>query len=1066
MAGFSEIFSLRAVVEVITGDAERKLDAVEKKGRSLGSTFTSSFKAASTSILAFVGASSAISAVGNAISGAIGAATKFESGVRNLNVILKLSEQELTRYVDGIRTLGTELGINVSATQAVAAAYDVAQAGFTKAAENALVMEAALKAASASGVDASLAANLIASTLRAYGKDASEAAKVSDIYFKAVEAGIMTFEQLATSIGPVNAVAAQAGISLEEVAASMAAATNQGIRASTAADGVRGAMVNLLAPSEQAKKIMAEYGLEINENTLRQKGLSATLKEIYVTTNGSAAAMRGILGDVQAFSVAAALAGKDGVIMAEALDEIGKSSGATEAALDEQRKTFAFASSQMASAFEGLGILIVSQFSKPATDAVKAVTDSIIALDGFIKGLSQGEGGLLGSLVTGFQNTFPATYTMLQQLGETLQELANLVAGWFAAFGGAEAEAASGAVDLILSSLVKIADVIGNLIGLLGEFLQAAATALGGISSLFGTVAGTIGTAWSQVVDGMKGVWENFVDGVEQLWMQALGRIIKAIQSLPGVVRNQLSGVEEGLIAQRDELNSRDRPTATVGQNLAKIAEGAKLPFRAASESAPSPPVAPATEGQVAGAKGVFDFVQGMGTLLATGELPESMVPETESGPQPVAGPTADRVTPVDPKKAAEDIEARADAIKRELELNKISLAEGAKRYQLLFAEAQKAKLGAEDLHKVEKALFKVREDMVKQSEKAQEVNDKLRVERIKIVKGETAGLLEALEIEKKERAKAGADSVELEAWYGAQRQKIFASDTKKKADEAKKVADAETKLQDTTGDLRQQTLAAEDKPLEAALAGLDQQKLETMRNLKEQRDAIIAANGDKLKAEQDYQAAILVAEQNFNAQRLKITTDAAKERAKAEQSAKSAILRNEATVESDPDKARKKELEADNADRLQQIKDQVEAYKQAGVDQLVIDRFITSEQRKIRESAKPKDEREQGEANASPLQSFDEAHGGLSSLGFSIGGKASRRRRGDPAATAAANKLASDVGALRYGGSSPPPDEGIKNVLTVRVVNEAGTELYSDTQTADNQTTDMSTTYQLGRTA
>jgi hypothetical protein len=560
-----------------------------------------------------------------------------------------------------------------------------------------------------------------------------------------------------------------------------------------------------------------------------------------------------------------------------------------------------------------------------------------------------------------------------------------------------------------------------------------------------------------------------------------IDHILSTIQALPGQVRGTLDDVETSLQRTRSELSK-----STAARSFSdKERQEKGLPSLydesvAKITSAPTIVADAIQDGYFANEKARADKAKGGGLLGGLADFfgvgDDSKKKLEPSGAFIKASAQNKPLTTADagnkggggapsPGDVAKDIKTRAEEVERLTELEKISLGEGIRRYQALVAEAQKAQLSGDDLYKVEKGLHDLREKMTKQQEKAADATDKLRIERLKLVQGETAGLLAALDVERKAREKAGADSVELEAWYGAQRQAIFKKDAEEKAKQAEKVA----KIRDATADLKVEGLQAQDgKAEESALAALDQKKAEFLRGLKEQRDAIIREHGDRKAAEAAYQDAVLEADRTFQAQRTKIVADAAKARQKVEVDIKGKTLRNEASAETDPDRARKKTLEADNADRLQQIREQVEAYRQAGIDKTVVDRYIASEQKKIREEAKAAEKGEDApggeKASADPRKSFAQAFSGLSSLGFDLtsGG---RRRRGDPAASAAASKLASDVGALRTAGAPTKDDMGVHSTLTIKVVNDQGQETFSDTVTqSKDASTDMSTGYDLGR--
>ena len=282
-------------------------------------------------------------AIGKAVeatfSTALGNAVNFEAELRNLNTITEMSDEALKNYGDNLRTLSLELKTTTGAAENARAAYDVASAGFVDASSNAKVLEATLKAATAGGVDAAAAAKLISGSLRAYGAGAQEAEKFTNVFFTTVKKGITTFPELSSSLGSVTGIAAQAGVSIEELGAAVATATSRGIRTTQAVDGLRGAITNLLAPSEQAKKEMERLGIVVNEQTLKQKGLLGTLQEIAQANGGSAESFKLLLGDVQAFSTALTLTSDGGRLFAENLKEMQTNVTALSDAVEEKSKS-------------------------------------------------------------------------------------------------------------------------------------------------------------------------------------------------------------------------------------------------------------------------------------------------------------------------------------------------------------------------------------------------------------------------------------------------------------------------------------------------------------------------------------------------------------------------------------------------------------------------------------------------------------------------------------------------------------------------------------------------------
>ena len=88
--------------------------------------------------------------------------------------------------------------------------------------------------------DTAAAADAITTILNSYQLSASQATAVSDKLFATVKRGKLTFSELAGSIGKVSAVAAIAGLSLDELLATIATITRQGIRSDQAMTAIVG----------------------------------------------------------------------------------------------------------------------------------------------------------------------------------------------------------------------------------------------------------------------------------------------------------------------------------------------------------------------------------------------------------------------------------------------------------------------------------------------------------------------------------------------------------------------------------------------------------------------------------------------------------------------------------------------------------------------------------------------------------------------------------------------------------------------------------------------------------
>lgn len=276
-----------------------------------------------------------------AFAGIVTPAVSFQTAMNNVNTVAKLGDKDLAALSEQMRTLGKDIGISIKPSEAAAAQYDILSAGFEKTADATEILTQAAVASRGGLTTVSAAADVITSSLKAYGLEADQAKRVNDTLFIGVEKGKLRFEDFAQGLGAVVPAAAANGVSLQELSAAMAALTVAGQTPARAFTGLNAAIVQLGAPTETAKKAARELG--INMETAAFQGLSLVEKlQLLSRTAGEDVARKGlvrqVLGDVNALGVAYSLAEKGAETYASALAAtVGPSNAAANAAkINEQ----------------------------------------------------------------------------------------------------------------------------------------------------------------------------------------------------------------------------------------------------------------------------------------------------------------------------------------------------------------------------------------------------------------------------------------------------------------------------------------------------------------------------------------------------------------------------------------------------------------------------------------------------------------------------------------------------------------------------------------------------------
>ncbi len=176
--------------------------------------------------------------------------------------VLELSEA----YGEGTQTLTRGLYDILSASVPAAVAMDV--------------LEVSAMAAKAGLVDTGVAADALTTLINAFGASATEADYFADLLFTTVKLGKTTMQELAPSIGGVATIASQAGITMEEVSASLAIMTRNGISTDKAVTFLRSTLVSMIDPSEEAAETAQAFGVDISAAGIKAEGFGAIMDKL------------------------------------------------------------------------------------------------------------------------------------------------------------------------------------------------------------------------------------------------------------------------------------------------------------------------------------------------------------------------------------------------------------------------------------------------------------------------------------------------------------------------------------------------------------------------------------------------------------------------------------------------------------------------------------------------------------------------------------------------------------------------------------------------------------------
>ncbi len=451
-----------------------------------------------------------------------------------------LPTQKLIDLENKIKELGATT--QFTASDVAALATELAKLGFNTEQIDATLGNV-LNLALIAGESTSRAAEVLGSTINAFGLQFSEATRVVDLLAKAFSSSALDLTKFDIAVGTVGAVAKQTGIEIEEVAAVMGVLSNAGFDASIAATAFR----NILIRSAEAGKDYKEALSEVSDAT------NTTLK---------AFELFGVRGAPQA------------TVIADAFDsgEIQRLAGEFRKAQDDAFSTqavgfiqqdFQSAINEFKSALEGLTITIGEVLSPVMTDLLSLTTSVLQGFRGFFEAMGEGLGVIestseeveefngaleISTVLIGIFSTsllFASGRAILSFIGG----LGSMLIGLFSVTGGLTA--ASGALAIFRTALISTG--IGALVVAVGFLIAALIEAVIAIRNgsknvdIFAKALKRVGAFLVGLKLGFEAVFRFIQAGFLALTGQVekAGQVLENFNDKVEKTRNRLEGLSQ-----------------------------------------------------------------------------------------------------------------------------------------------------------------------------------------------------------------------------------------------------------------------------------------------------------------------------------------------------------------------------------------------------------------------------------------------------------------------------------------------------------------------------------------
>lgn len=314
-------------------------------------------------------------------------AMDFEDAMAKVNTIADTTEVPLSELEKAILDLSNQTGI--SSTEIASNVYDAISAG-QKTGDAVNFVSNSTKLARAGFADAGSALDVLTTIMNAYGLEASDVNRVSDVLIQTQNLGKTTVGELSSSMGKIIPTAKANGVALEQVAAGYALMTSNGV-ATAESTTYMNSMLNELGKSgtKVSDTLKDKTGKSFLELMQDGASLSDVLQIISNSAKEQGLAFGDLWGSAEAGKAGLILLGDSAETFNGALEQMQNSTGATETAfgkLNTNSYTIQKAFNQLKNTAIEFGTAIMSVLAP----ILMALAEKIQAFTTWFSGLSDG----------------------------------------------------------------------------------------------------------------------------------------------------------------------------------------------------------------------------------------------------------------------------------------------------------------------------------------------------------------------------------------------------------------------------------------------------------------------------------------------------------------------------------------------------------------------------------------------------------------------------------------------------------------------------------------------------
>ena len=245
-----------------TKSTEQKKDNIRKKFLTKAA---SRFKRAMSTLTAYASAGMLLFGAINAIKTMVMELLELDKAMARVAVITGTTKKELDGLKTTIYNVASSFGVAVK--DVTSFTVEMSKLGKTSDEIEGLASQSAALAMIL-GEDMVTSGKLMVTTMNQFNLSTIEASRVAGTFFKTIKSSPLAVKDMQTTMQYIGSAAHAAGLSIEEVGASMALLSSKGLKASKIGTGVRNVILKLSADGRAFSEVMeemAEKGITLTE---------------------------------------------------------------------------------------------------------------------------------------------------------------------------------------------------------------------------------------------------------------------------------------------------------------------------------------------------------------------------------------------------------------------------------------------------------------------------------------------------------------------------------------------------------------------------------------------------------------------------------------------------------------------------------------------------------------------------------------------------------------------------------------------------------------------------------